>query len=51
MEILGESKPVFYFRYKGEVNTVRVLELAKERVLELRSGLKGTHPAYCKVRD
>ena len=38
MEIFGESKPVFYFRYKGEVNTARVLELARERALELGIG-------------
>lgn len=32
---LGIAKPVFYFQYRGEVNTGKVLELARQRALEL----------------
>ena len=28
-------KPTVYFRYRGEVNTARVLDLARQRALEL----------------
>ncbi len=35
MEVLGEAKTIFYFQYKGEGNTIKVLELAKARALEL----------------
>lgn len=34
----GLSRPAFYFRYRGEVNTRKVLELARERALELELG-------------
>lgn len=32
---LGLSRPTFYFRYRGEVNTRKALELARQRALEL----------------
>ena len=32
---LGVIRPTFYFQYRGEVNTRKVLELARERALEL----------------
>ena len=32
---LGLAKPTFYFRYRGEVNTRKALELARQRALEL----------------
>jgi len=34
-EELGIAKPVFYFHHRGEVNTQKALELARERALEL----------------
>jgi hypothetical protein len=33
---LGLAKPTFYFQYRGEVNTWKALELARQRALELR---------------
>jgi len=33
---LGLAKPTFYFRYRGEVNTRKVLQLACERAVELK---------------
>jgi hypothetical protein len=35
---LGTAKPTFYFHYRGEVNTRKALELARERALELGIG-------------
>jgi hypothetical protein len=32
---LGLTRPAFYFQYRGEVNTCKALELARERALEL----------------
>ena len=32
---LGVARPTFYFRYRGEVNTRKVLELARDRALGL----------------
>ncbi|MCL0092997.1 hypothetical protein M1N92_05010, partial [Dehalococcoidia bacterium] len=32
---LGFTKPSFYFQYRGEVNTTKVLELACDRAREL----------------
>jgi hypothetical protein len=32
---LGLARPTFYFQYKGEVNTGKALELARDRALEL----------------
>ncbi len=37
-EGLGHAKSAFYFQYRGEVNTRKALELARDRALEL--GLK-----------
>ena len=34
-EELGVAKPTFYFRYRGEVNTQKTLELACDRACEL----------------
>ncbi len=34
-EPLGVARPTFYFRHRGEVNTQRALELARERALDL----------------
>lgn len=31
----GSAKPTFYFRYRGEVNTRKVLELARDSAVEL----------------
>ncbi len=33
-EELGFAKPTFYFQYRGEVNTTKVLELARDRARE-----------------
>jgi len=35
VEELGFAKPTFYFKYCGEVNTTKVLELARQRALAL----------------
>ena len=35
-EELGVAKPTFYFHNRGEVNTEKALELARERALELK---------------
>lgn len=35
-EELGLARPTFYFRYRGEVNTRKALELARERALQLK---------------
>jgi hypothetical protein len=32
---LGIAKPAFYFQFRGEVNTRKALELARERAVEL----------------
>ena len=37
-EELGIARPTFYFRSRGEINTWRVLELARDRALELGIG-------------
>ncbi len=37
-EDLGFGREVFYFRFRGEVNTGKVLELARDRALELGIG-------------
>lgn len=33
---LGFTRSTFYFQYRGEVNTLKVLELARDRALELK---------------
>lgn len=35
-EELGIARPTFYFRHRGEVNTEKALELARDRALELK---------------
>jgi hypothetical protein len=35
-EEIGFEKPTFYFRFRGEINTIKVLELARERAMELK---------------
>jgi hypothetical protein len=35
-EEIGFEKSTFYFRFRGEINTIKVLELARERALELK---------------
>ena len=35
MESLSYAKQIIYFHYRGEINTLKVLELAKDRALEL----------------
>jgi hypothetical protein len=35
-EEIGFEKSTFYFRFRGEINTIKVLELARERAMELK---------------